>query len=330
MEHVRVESHSKNENVQCPNCDRSIDMLEMGTHYQGCVNQKIMAKCEVCDYRNKTFHAVYLHMKGKHFWGQFYCEDCRFIGHFAKEISKHAQEEGHKQNIQCPTPGCTIKVPADEIGPHYEQCITKHLKRQKQEGNVKYLAHLGPPRLCEICGKSVTHKNYEKHVLRCKVKSEGKKCDTAESSRTCCEFCGKEFEGKHYKEKLSQHRIQVHGKHLKCPVCEYRCGLKKRMEAHMLMHKDPQFKCSICGKMLKTAKSLLAHEMDHTGHRPYSCEVCGKGFSCKENLRQHKRLVHKIAGPSARPTRREREKGITGFHQDNTLNNDFATMGDTD
>ena len=281
----------------------------------------------MCNYGNKTYAALYVHMKGKHFWGQFYCEDCKFLAHFAKEMSDHARQEGHKQNIQCPTPGCAVKVSADEIGPHYEQCITKHLKKIKQENNLKYV---GPPRLCEMCGKSVTAKAYEKHVLKCKLKSEGKNvrnCHITENYRTCCEVCGMEFLGRHAKEKLYQHRKQVHRKNLKCPMCEYRCGLKKRLNDHMMKHKDPQFKCSICGKMLKTKQTLLAHEMDHTGHRPFHCEVCGKGFTCKDNVRQHKRLVHKMAGPRARPSRREREKGITGFQQDTTLTNDLANVG---
>ena len=116
------------------------------------------------------------------------------------------------------------------------------------------------------------------------------------------------------------------------PCLRARCGLETRLEEHMRIHKEPEFKCSICGKGLKTRKTLIAHEMDHTGHRPFSCEVCGKGFTCRGNLHQHKRLVHKIAGPLARPSRREREKGITGFHLDNayTVKKDFANMGDND
>ena len=81
----------------------------------------------------------------------------------------------------------------------------------------------------------------------------------------------------------------------------------------MVQHSEPQFKCSICGKMLKTKRRLEAHEMDHTGQKPFQCDKCGKGFSCKPDVTQHKRLVHQIAGPKARPMKREIARGILGF-----------------
>ena len=65
--------------------------------------------------------------------------------------------------------------------------------------------------------------------------------------------------------------------------------------------------------MFKTKQSLVAHEREHAGILPSECSVCGKGFTSRLALGQHKRLVHKIAGPWARPSKRERERGITGF-----------------
>ena len=59
--------------------------------------------------------------------------------------------------------------------------------------------------------------------------------------------------------------------------------------------------------------SLKAHENEHIGHKPFTCDSCGKSFTDRPALAQHKRLVHKIAGPKAKPMKRELARGIFEF-----------------
>ena len=313
LEHMKTENHSQNQTVHCPNCKWNVPMLDIESHYQSCVKYAKL-KCEICDYQNKSQSEILRHMKVKHFKGLFYCGGCKFLGHFAKEIVDHTRETGHSQDIQCPTSNCAKKLPANEIGPHYEQCLTQHTKHLRREINNRQRV----ARVCDICGKSITKQSYDKHVFNCKMKLEGgdaKDCDP-EDDRVCCDICGKVFTGKWAKNNYSMHKKASHQKNLECPICGYRCGYKDRMRYHMLMHQEPQFKCSICGKGIKTKERLEAHEMDHKGIKPFQCDTCGKGFSLKADLSQHKRLVHKIAGSRARPSKREQERGVTGFRQE--------------
>ena len=46
-------------------------------------------------------------------------------------------------------------------------------------------------------------------------------------------------------------------------------------------------KCSLCGKSFSTKGDLAQHKSIHTGEKPYLCHECGLRFSRKDNLTRH-------------------------------------------
>lgn len=46
----------------------------------------------------------------------------------------------------------------------------------------------------------------------------------------------------------------------------------------------------MCNKSFFNSQSLLRHSLSHTGHKPYSCDVCGKNFSQSATLKRHQRI----------------------------------------
>ena len=48
-----------------------------------------------------------------------------------------------------------------------------------------------------------------------------------------------------------------------------------------------QFHCRYCNKMFVSSWYTKRHERIHTGEKPYSCEICGKSFAEKGNMKVH-------------------------------------------
>ncbi|NXP95256.1 ZN260 protein, partial [Passerina amoena] len=56
--------------------------------------------------------------------------------------------------------------------------------------------------------------------------------------------------------------------------------------------------CADCGKSFTDRSTLSQHRRSHTGERPYGCGLCGKSFSRSSHHRRHQR-THARDGAAA-------------------------------
>ena len=135
--------------------------------------------------------------------------------------------------------------------------------------------------VCKLCGKC--YKNY-KHLKLHYLVHEG----TKNHQCKVCKKCFTRPDGLYMH--MTSHRPHAERPHV-CPKCDKRFNKKHELNSHFvaLHSSEKPFQCEQCGKSFPWDKSLKEHLKSHDPHtvRPYECDICHMKFRRRYDLQRH-------------------------------------------
>ncbi|XP_061189351.1 zinc finger protein 729-like [Saccostrea echinata] len=211
------------------------------------------------------------HVRGK----EFKCYTCDETFSHIDDVGDHMVDTGH-----CGLPLSAldgkrdIRVRIRNTGEQCYVCTLCKMEFKKRDGCEKHVeaatCKKKYKRLCPIMNCRILFRNF--NYFKAHMSTMHK-----DEFPFKCEVCSKEFEqtsalnshrNSHYKD---THHIQAD-----------------------VLNSDTPMTCHVCKERFRNNKELRAHkEAKHEINRRYMCDICGKKYKRKENLKDHIFMVHK-------------------------------------
>ena len=99
--------------------------------------------------------------------------------------------------------------------------------------------------------------------------------------------------GTRHVDSLKAHNKTAHDEKVPCVHCGKLYGVAARMSVHIQAqhtpNEDKKHKCEVCGKGFSESDRLKDHNNIHTGEKPYLCQFCSACFASKGTHAMHER-----------------------------------------
>ena len=226
-----------------------------------------MESCDLCEKNFATKERLKYHMSKSHSQKQ----KCPFCAIEVKHLKRHLKTvHGDIPKLTCDVCHCTLKG---------SKALEKHKQDQHSEESQDLVD-------CDICGKTLLSRTYQRHLKR----------QHSDNSIVKCDLCFKEFPRQ---ANLNVHIRTVHSdierKKMKCEKCEQSFLTKSGLKFHFArVHDEKRYPCDLCDKTFTQVNHMKDHRKNkHFGMESRTnCEICSKTFCNPSTFRKHLKIVH--------------------------------------
>ncbi|XP_033097797.1 zinc finger and BTB domain-containing protein 41-like isoform X2 [Anneissia japonica] len=256
--------------------------------------EKYPFNCELCSlsFPTESWMTYHRELHANPTLTYLICVVCDKAFHFLTEINSH-QEECHpelskRQRTMSEKFRCDICKRAFRSPIHLE----RHRRRAAEEDPLPK----GPVQVkCKFCEKSFSMElGLENHTMRVHPEKQRHQC----TENDCLDTFNT-------KDERSEHLVSAHQSH---PKQIYKCPVENCLKAYTTMaalnyhyelrHTDNNkpFSCEICGKSWIKIGRLREHLKTHTMEKNELCDICGRAFKSRPELKDHKMDEHSESG----------------------------------
>ena len=212
--------------------------------------------------------------------------------------------------VQCDF--CEVALAAAQLKKHmqkdHQDCLLDRrgkvqLSNTSRHSLVELEQFLRP---CADCGKftlkkeklahyKAEHSEYYRQLLN----HNNEAWKSAPSSQySPCDICSKSIRKCNMKEhKLNTHSMDINNKRVQlkvkpesiCNICGHVSKYAKDLKKHKksVHEKILDYECNFCGKKFSNRGNLNQHKVIHTGVTPFQCHLCGRQCRRKSELEKH-------------------------------------------
>lgn len=173
-------------------------------------------------------------------------------------------------------------------------CVRRNQHKEKFTLECKYFPK------CQF--KFDTDRRLERHLKAGHTKNpEFQKCPKCDRWFDVEWMFRKHLEGHETQEKIARGekiptKVLYRARRLHvCDLCGKRFQNTEGLRMHLLTHTGPEsweFECEICKRKCMTKAKLQDHLRTHTKEKPFVCQVCGRSYAHRHNLRIHVNNKH--------------------------------------
>ena len=187
----------------------------------------------------------------------------------------------------------SVRCYVDHVTEQYEraqlnnlQCCTETLYKNHRCLYIQCL-------LCKSANLAVGMKPVRPYLLLMNHIRHYHLADSTKDEKVRCDTCGNLIMKYYIEEHQKRHitTIKRRSQKVTCDICGKEV-VKNRFSTHHRSHIE-RYPCRHCSKVFNRRENMLVHERIHTGEKPFVCDICGKGFRQKVELRLHGRKHEK-------------------------------------